>query len=580
MERRLAAILAADVEGYSRLMGADEEGTLTRLKRHRSELIDPLIAEHKGRIFKTTGDGLLAEFASVVDALRCAVGIQQGMRSRNSSASEAERIRLRIGINVGDVIHDGDDVHGDGVNLAARLEALAMPDGICVSGRVQEDTHGKFDIAFEDAGEHRLKNIDRPVRVYRVRLDGTSVRPSIAVAAERPSIAVLPFSNMSGDPEQEYFADGIVEEMITALSRLRWLFVIARNSSFTYKGRAVDVKQVGRDLGVRYVLEGSVRKAGNKVRITGQLIDVSTGAHLWADRFDGALEDVFDLQDRVTASVVNAIAPKLEQAELERSQHKPTESLDAYDYYLRGMAAIQRWTREGNDEALAHFYRAVELDPNFATAWGLAARCYSQRKSCGWTTDEAHEIAEADRTARRAAALGKDDAMALCTAGMAIGYVACNPTYGRSLIERALQLNPNLAWAWLFNGWVTIWLGEPETGIEHVARAMRLSPHDAQMVAMEAATAYGHFFAGRFAEASAWAEMSIHENPHLALPFGVLVASRAMTGRQKEAEEALAQLLRLEPGLRVSNLGVWMPLQKPEYLALFTEAFRKAGLPE
>ena len=580
MERRLAAILAADVAGYSRLMGADEEGTLTRLKRHRGELIDPLIAEHKGRIFKTTGDGLLAEFGSVVDALRCAVAIQQGMVARNVDKPDGERIGLRIGLNVGDVIRDGEDMYGDGVNLAARLEALATPDGICVSARVQEDAQGKFDIAFEDAGEHRLKNIDRPVRVYRVRLDGKAVRPSGPSAPERPSIAVLPFTNMSGDPEQEYFADGIVEDIITALSRMRWLFVIARNSSFTYKGRAVDVKQVGRELGVRYVLEGSVRKAGNRVRITGQLIDAATGAHLWADRFDGALEDVFDLQDQVTASVVNAIAPKLEQAELERSRHKPTESLDAYDYYLRGVAAVHRWTPEANAEALAHFTRAVELDPNFGAAWGLAARCYSQRKSCGWTIDAEQETLDADRAARRAAELGKDDAMALCTAGMAIAYVVCNPKYGRSLIERALQLNPNLAWAWLFNGWATIWLGEPEAGLEHVARAMRLSPHDPQMLAMEAATAYAHFFAGRFDEASTWAEMSVQENPNLALPFGVLVASRAMTGRQSEAEDALIRLRKLEPGLRLSNLGVWMPLQKAEHLALFTEAFRRAGLPE
>ena len=580
MERRLAAILAADVAGYSRLMGADEEGTLTRLKRHRGELIDPLISEHKGRIFKTTGDGLLAEFGSVVDALRCAVAIQQGMVARNVDKPDGERIGLRIGLNVGDVIRDGDDMYGDGVNLAARLEALATPDGICVSARVQEDAQGKCDIAFEDAGEHRLKNIDRPVRVYRVRLDGRAVRSSGPSAPERPSIAVLPFSNMSGDPEQEYFADGIVEDIITALSRMRWLFVIARNSSFTYKGRAVDVKQVGRELGVRYVLEGSVRKAGNKVRITGQLVDAATGAHLWADRFDGALEDVFDLQDQVTASVVNAIAPKLEQAELERSRHKPTESLDAYDHYLRGVAAVHRWTREANAEALAHFTRAVELDPNFGAAWGLAARCYSQRKACGWSTDPATERAEADRTARRAAELGKDDAMALCTAGMAIAYVVCNPRYGRSLIERALQLNPNLAWAWLFNGWATIWIGEPEAGLEHVARAMRLSPHDPQMLAMEGATAYAHFFLGRFAEASTWAEMSHQENPNLALTLGILIASRVMTGRQAEAAEALAHLRRMEPGLRIANLGVWMPLQNPENLALFCEAFRKAGLPE
>jgi adenylate cyclase len=581
MERRLAAILAADVVGYSRLIGADEEGTLATLKQHRGALLTPTIAGHNGRIVKTTGDGLLVEFASVIDALRCAIVIQQGMRARNADTPLPQRIEFRIGINVGDIVVDEGDVYGDGVNVAARLEGLAEPGGISVSGRVQEDARGKIEIGFHDTGEQRLKNIAWPVRVFRVQLDdgAQAYRPALALP-DKPSIAVLPFQNMSGDAEQEYFADGIAEEIITALSRMRWLFVIARNSSFVYKGRAVDVKQVGRELGVRYILEGSVRKAGNRVRITGQLIDATTGTHLWADRFDGGLEDVFDLQDRVTASVVNAIAPKLEQAEIERSQHKPTESLDAYDYYLRGMAVAHRWTREANTESLSHFYRAIELDPNFAAAWGMAARCYSQRKACGWSTDRAHEIAEAERTARRAAELGKDDALALCTAGMAIGYVGCNPAHGRSLIDRALQLNPNLAWAWLFSGWVNIWLGEPEIGIDHVARAMRLSPHDPQIVAMEAATAYAHYFAGRFADASKWAEMSLQELPNLALPLGALVASRAMTGRGQSAEEALAQLLGLEPDLRLSNLGVWMPLQRPEHLAMLVEGFRKAGLPE
>jgi tetratricopeptide (TPR) repeat protein len=292
------------------------------------------------------------------------------------------------------------------------------------------------------------------------------------------------------------------------------------------------------------------------------------------------IDDMFDLQDQVTASVVNAIAPKLEQAEIERSKHKPTGSLDAYDYYLRGLAALHRWAREANAEALAHFYRAVELDPNFAAAWGLAARCFSQRKSCGWSTDWTREAAEAERAARRAAELGQDDAMALCTAGMAMSYVACNPAHGRVLIDRALQLNPNLAWAWLFSCWTNIWLGDPETAIEHVARAMRLSPHDPQMVAMQGATAYAHFFAGRYAEASKWAEMSIQANPSLALPFGVLVASRTMMDEQPQAAQALARLRSLEPELRLSNLGVWMPLQRAEHLALFVDALRKAGLPE
>ena len=327
VERKLSAILAADVAGYSRLVGVDEEGTLAQLKALRRDLVDPKIDEHRGRIVKTTGDGLLVQFASVVDALRCAVEIQRGMIERNAETPEEKRIEFRMGINVGDIIIDGDDIYGDGVNVAARLEGLSEPGGICVSLGVRDQVRDKLDLTFEDAGEQQLKNIARPVRVYRVRLSGTATKatPKLALP-DKPSIAVLPFENMSGDPEQEYFADGMVEEIITALSRFRQLFVIARNSSFTYKGRAVDVKQVGRELGVRYVLEGSVRKAGSRVRITGQLIDTSTGAHLWADRFDGGLEDIFDLQDQVTARVVGAIAPKLEEAEIERAKRKPTES--------------------------------------------------------------------------------------------------------------------------------------------------------------------------------------------------------------------------------------------------------------
>src|SRR5215469_13412371 len=347
-------------------MGMDEAGTLAQLKTHRRELIDAKIAEHRGRVVKTTGDGILIEFPSVVEAVGCAVEVQQGMAERNADVPEDKRITFRIGVNLGDIIIDGDDIHGDGVNIAARLEAIAEPGMVCISATGWEHARGKVPFVADDLGEHQLKNIERPVRVFRIMSGAaTTVTRKPLPLPDKPSIAVLPFQNLSGDPEQEYFADGMVEDIITALSRYRWLFVIARNSSFTYKGRAVDVKQVARELGVRYVLEGSVRKAVSRVRIAGQLIDGSTGAHLWADRFEGALEDIFDLQDQVTASVVGAIAPKLEQAEIERAKRKPTESLDAYDYYLRGMAAVHLWTREGNQEAVSHFQRAIELDPSF-----------------------------------------------------------------------------------------------------------------------------------------------------------------------------------------------------------------------
>jgi adenylate cyclase len=330
--RKLAAILAADVAGYSRLMGAEEEGTLERLKAHRRELIDPKIAEHRGRIVKTTGDGILIEFPSVVEAVSCAVEVQQDMAERNADVPEDKRITFRVGVNLGDIIIDGDEIYGDGVNIAARLEAIAEPGTVCISATGWEHARGKVPFGADDLGEHQLKNIDWPVRVFRIAsgAPATATRKPLPLP-DKPSIAVLPFQNLSGDPEQEYFADGMAEDIISGLSRIGWLFVIARNSSFTYKGRTVDVKQVGRELGVRYVLEGSVRKAGSRVRITGQLVDAMTGGHIWADRFDGALEDVFDLQDRVTASVVGAIEPRLQRAEIQRAGRKPTESLDAYD---------------------------------------------------------------------------------------------------------------------------------------------------------------------------------------------------------------------------------------------------------
>ena len=374
--RRLAAILAADVAGYSRLMGADEEGTLERLKALRRELLDPKIAEHHGRIVKTTGDGLLVEFASVVDAVRCAVAVQQAMPERNTGVAADNRIELRIGINLGDVIVEGDDLYGDGVNIAARIEALADAGGVFVSNTVHDHVRDRLPFVFEDLGEQQVKNIARPVRVYRVgraplgrrerRRDAGS-RPALPLP-DKPSIAVLPFANMSGDPEQEYFADGMVEEIITALSRIRWLFVIARNSSFTYKGQAVDVKQVGRELGVRYVLEGSVRKAGQRVRITGQLIDAMTGTHLWADRFDGSLEDVFELQDKVAVSVAGVIEPALQAAEMRRSAARPTTDLTAYDLYLRALAAFYPMTKERIFEALGLLEQAIAIDRHYGPA--------------------------------------------------------------------------------------------------------------------------------------------------------------------------------------------------------------------
>ena len=465
-ERRLIAIFAADVEGYSRLMGADEVGTLRDLTQRR-DILDGLITFRRGRIANTAGDSVLAEFGSAVDAVQCAVEAQAALSQANVGLSPDRHINFRIGVHVGDVMIKGGDLFGDSVNIAARLQTLASAGGVCLSGVAYDQVRKILPFAFADLGAQQVKNIDEPVRAFSLVAERAAVvtateNTSVPLALpDKPSIAVLPFQNMSGDPEQEYFADGIVEDIITALSRFKALFVIARNSSFTYKGRAVDVKQVGRELGVRYVLEGSVRKAANRVRITGQLVDTATGAHLWAERFDGGLGDIFDLQDQVTESVVGAIAPAVEKAEIERAKRKPTESLDAYALYLRGSARLhQIENRQAHDEALQLFHSAIELDPAFASAYGRAAFCYIPAQGNGWISVTPNVIAEVTRLAQRAVELGKDDAIALAHSGYALAYVARDLGVGAALIDRALVLNSNLAEAWSFGGWVKIYLGE------------------------------------------------------------------------------------------------------------------------
>src|SRR5258705_12947150 len=589
VERRLAAILAADVAGYSRLMAADEVGTLTALKAHRREVVDPAIAAHHGRIVKTTGDGMLVEFASAVDAVTCAMAVQGKMAGRNGDA--AQKITFRIGINIGDIIIDGDDIFGDGVNVAARIENECEPGEVYLSGSACEQVRGKTGCAFGDLGEKPLKNIDRPVRLYAVQPAATSPAAAAKPSAEtgkplplpdKPSIAVLPFQNMSGDPEQDYFADGMVEDIITALSHFKALFVIARNSSFTYKGRAVDVKQVGRELGVRYVLEGSVRKAANRVRITGQLVDTATGGHLWAERFDGGLGDIFDLQDQVTESVVGVIAPGVEKAEIERAKRTAADSLGAYALYLRGLATFYQFaSRQVNDEALRLFNSAIELDPDFASAYGRAALCYAFAKGNGWFSDTANEIAEVKRLAQRAVELGKDDAFALAAAGWALAHVVRDLEVGAALIDRALVLNSNLAEAWFYGGWVKNYLGAPEAALERFARAMRLSPLDPRVTAMRAGTAHAHFFLGHYDEAASWAAMALQDNPDYQPGLRIAAASNAMAGRPEQAHKAMARLQQLNPALRVSSLkDVVGPYRHAEDLSRLEEGLRRAGLPE
>jgi adenylate cyclase len=580
-KHRLAAIMATDVVGYSKLMQSDETATLAALSAIRL-VTQEHIQRRQGRIANTAGDSILAEFGSAVEAVSCAMALQQELSSR----TEGEEVQVRIGIHLGDVVDKGGDLFGTAVNVAARLEGIAQPGGIVVSAAVRDAVAGRLPASFTDLGLKPLKNIEEPLRAYALSPRARPLSRGMARMEDalplpsKPSIAVLPFDDLSGGHDQEYFADGMVEEIITALSRFRGLFVIARNSSFAYKGRAIDVKQVGKELGVRYVLEGSVRKAGSRVRISGQLIDTSTGAHLWADRFDGELDDIFDLQDQVTSSVVGAIAPRLEQAEIERTKSKPTENLDAYDYYLRGLAAVHQWTKEGSEDALSNFHRAIELDPGFAAAYGMAARVYSQRKGSAWVASREIEVAEAARLARRAVELGKDDAVALGSAGIALSFVVGDQDDAKLVTDRAIALNPNLAWAWLFSGWARAFLGESEAAIDRISRALRLSPTDPHSFSMYSCMAFAHFSAGRYIEALSWAERAVHEKPTFLLPLCVAAAVNAQAGHRREAERALARLRQVDPALRLSNLSELISIRRPEVYAKWEEGLRLAGLPE
>jgi TolB-like protein/class 3 adenylate cyclase len=576
VERRLAAVLMADVAGYSRLMGEDEEGTHAALTTVRRELAEPNIAEHRGRIVKTTGDGLLVEFPSVVDAVRCAVEVQRAMEQRNADIAEAQRIRFRIGVNLGDIIIDADDIYGDGVNIAARLEAMAEPGAIFVSRVVHDQVRDKLDVAFEDLGEQQVKNIARPVHVYRILLAETARTKAPLPLPDKPSLAVLPFQNMTGDAEQDYFVDGIVEEITTAISRLPWLFVIARNSSFTYKGRAV------RYLGVRYVLEGSVRKAQSRVRITGQLIDTATGAHIWADRFDGVLDEIFDLQDEVASSVVAVIEPRLRHSEIERASRKPTESLDAYDHYLRALAEFHKYSAESMREAIALLKRGLAIDPSYAPAAAMIGLCRGTQRSRGWEAVPDAEIAEGVRLAAKAIDTGKDDPDVLWMGGFTIAYVAGERATAASVIARALTLNPNSAQAWSASGWVSAWQNRPAPAIEAFQHALRLSPLDPLGWMFSGGIAFAHFIARRYDEAVEWADRSLREQPRFSNALRIRVASCAHLGHLDEAQKWLDRLLELQPGLTIARCKAFYAAMAmpPEIVASYEEGLRKAGLPE
>jgi adenylate cyclase len=594
VERRLAAILCADVVEYSRLMGADEEKTLAVLKSHRRELIDPLIDQHRGRIFKTTGDGMLIEFASVVDAVRCAVVVQKGMEDRNTNLPERERIRFRIGINLGDVMVDEGDMFGDGVNVAARIEALAAPGEICVSASVREQIGEKLPIGFADFGEHSVKNIARPVRVYRVEkaieplAGGADDRgtpsaalpedgPSAALPEDGPSVAVLPFANMSGDAEQEYFVDGIVEDIITGLSRIKWLHVIARNSTFVYKGRAVDVKQVGRELGVRYILEGSLRKAVNRVRLTAQLVEAASGRHVWAERYDRALDDIFAVQDEITLSVVGYIEPNLRQAEIERAKRKRPDSLDAYDLYLRALPYAMVFMPGDADKALPLLRQSLELEPGFAAAHAAAAWCHEQRYLRGGLdpADKAAALAHA----RAALEAGADDAGTLATAGFVIGLVDHDYDTAMNAIDRGLALTPSSALALSLGSVILGHAGRTAEAIDYAERALRWCPLDRTVNVPYVGLGIAHCAAGDWEAAIPACGKCEQANPRFSLPYFLRAAALSQLGRIEEAKVPAQRGLQLEPGFTVSGF-VRAHTGRAEIWEPIGDALRRLGLPE
>ncbi len=584
VERRLAAILAADVAGYSRLMGEDEEGTLAALKAIRRDLFDLKVREHRGRIVKTTGDGALVEFASVVDAVRCAVEVQRDMAERNVDVAAEKRIELRIGINVGDIISDEDDIFGDGVNIAARLEALAQPGGICVSRVVRDQVRDKLDFAFDDQGEQQVKNIARPVRVYRVGPQASEAVAGETQAApmalpEKPSIAVLPFQNLSGDAEQEYFADGVVEDIITALSRNRAFFVISRNTSFTYKGPAVDVARVARELGVRYVLEGSVRRAGNRVRITAQLIDAATGHHLWADRYDRELADVFAVQDEIAQTITGELAPGIIAAEMHQARRKDPSQLDAWDRTMRAHWHIRRFTRDDLAEARRLLGEAVELDPANAMAFGDLAYAHHFSALFGWVENPSGSFARFGEMARRAVTIDDGDAHAHAMLAL-FDLFAGRHEEARRRLRRALDLDPNSSFAHGMLGATYFFAGDYEAALPLCDEAIRLSPRDPLLILYKLGKGWAALLSERNQKAVEFASEAVEANAEFPDDYLVLAAAHGHLGNAAPARAALDELLRRMPGLTASDERLNRPFGSAEQRERFLAGLRKAGLPE
>ena len=586
--RKLAAILAADMVGYSRLMEVDEQGTLARLRTHRLEVVDPAIAKNRGRIVKTTGDGMLVEFGSVIDAVQAAVEIQRRMSRRNADVPADRRIEFRIGINLGDVIVQEDDIFGDGVNVAARLEEFSEPGGICISYAVRDQLGLRMDVRFEDIGEQVLKNIARPIRAFRVRWDepaaapavsaeatrAAAVKPAAEVKGERPSIVVLPLANMSADGEQELFADGLTEDIITELSRFRELFVISRSSSFVFKGKPVNLRDVARELGVQFVLEGSVRKAANRVRVTVQLIDAELDRHVWAERFDRQMEDVFAIQDEVVASIVATLAGRVEAASRDRAKNKPTENMAAYECVLAGKTLHHRRSPEANKQALQMLDRAIELDPGYAHAHAWKACVMGQAWTNGWAKDRdatwKQVVAELEK------ALGLDendsDVHRILAAVNLVGGDHDQAAYHQS---RALQLNPNDDLIVVQQGEILTWQGRAEEGIGWVQKAMRLNPYHPERFWSHLARAY--FLAGRYGEAvEALHRISTLDVNQRAL----LVAALAQLDSEESARAQAASLLECDPAFRISAHVKCLYFKQDADRAHYRDALRKAGLPE
>jgi TolB-like protein/Flp pilus assembly protein TadD len=581
IERRLAAILAADMVGYSRLMEADETGTIARQRSHRSELIDPKISAFKGRMVKTTGDGMLVEFASAVDAVECAVDIQQAMNVREADRPVDQRIRYRIGINVGDIVIDGDDIVGDGVNVAARMEGLAEPGGIAISGNAHEQIQGKLVVAFEDGGPHEVKNIARPIDVWLWQPASNSATAANPDSSEppplpdKPAIAVLPFANMSGDPEQEYFADGMAEDIITSLSKLSQLLVIARNSSFTYKGRAVKVPEIGKELGVRYVIEGSVRKAGNRVRITAQLIDCSTGGHLWAERFDRELTDIFAVQDEVTQEIVSAMALKLTADERQRLKTKGPSNLEAYDYVLRGREQYRLESKEGNVQAEALLEQAIDLDPGYAPAYAYLAYTHMVNYLNRWNETADQPLEHAIELAQKAVALDETNPWAHHALGTVYLWKRQHDQAIAEL-EKAIALEPNFAAGYVLLGLTHHYAGNSKKAIELIDPGMRLDPHYPDIRLHWLAQAY--FQLGRYEEAIDLLKRRLIRKPDTDISRVLLAASYGHLGQVDKAE--WAEVFRINPDYSLEHRRQVLPYKDPTGFNRVVEGLRKAGLTE